>query len=199
MLAHISSTVDSGRVKGKMFWKILRSRSGSIVLRTSVTRCFSEEVVVKSLSRVNYYQGNEDVLFGDYQSIASESQIHRNYEAIDQITATKSQLDDVIWLRGRVHSLRVKGNACFLILRSQNSSTIQIAYFKDKNNPIESKKLIKYVEALTPESIVDVRGRIVGADVHSCTQRDVEIHLQQIFVVSRAPAVLPFRLEDAAR
>jgi aspartyl-tRNA synthetase len=147
----------------------------------------------------NYYKDNEAITFGDYQSIASESQIHRKYEDIDQVSARGNQFNDQIWLRGRVHSLRVKGNACFLILRSQNASTIQVAYFKDKNNPVESKKLLKYMGALTPESIVDVRGKIVGADVHSCTQRGVEIHLQQIFAVSRAPAILPFRLEDASR
>jgi aspartyl/asparaginyl-tRNA synthetase len=138
-----------------------------------------------------------ELLFGDYRSIASESQIKRDYHEIENITSELYK--EPIWLRGRVQSVRVKGNASFLVLRSNTSSTIQITYFKDKTNPIESKKLLKYLEGLTVESIIDVRGKIVSAKVHSCTQSSVEMNLSQIFVVSRAPSVLPFRLEDASR
>jgi lysyl-tRNA synthetase class II len=153
---------------------------------------------------INYYENSAgngtNLLFGDYQSIASESQIKRDYQEIDKISTSHTQgQGDPIWLRGRVQSIRVKGNASFLVLRSNASSTIQVTYFKDKTNAIESKKLLKYLEGLTVESIVDVRGKVVSANVLSCTQSDVEVNLSQIFVVSRAPSVLPFRLEDAAR
>lgn len=146
--------------------------------------------------KVNYYKSCEN-RFGDYISIASESQLKRNYEEIHTLTK-RNKLNESIWLRGRVHNLRVKGNACFIILRAHNS-TIQITYFKEKENPVESKKLIKFLETLTVESIVDVWGTLREANVLSCTQRDVEISLQKVFVVSRAPSILPFRIEDAAR
>ena len=139
---------------------------------------------------VNYYDPElpqrSDILYGDYQSISSEFPIQREYLAIDQITSQSPQVNhanDLVWVRGRVSSVRVKGNACFLVLRSNHSSTIQITYFKDKKNPIESKKLIKFVESLPVESIVDVQGMILLAKVHSCTQSDVEINLQKIFII----------------
>ena len=42
-------------------------------------------------------------------------------------------------------------------------------------------------------------GTVVAADVKSCTQNCVEVQIQKAFAVSRAPVVLPFLLEDAAR
>lgn len=152
----------------------------------------------QSAPKVNYYQA-EDGHYGDYLSIASEGQLQRDYEILETLTQRNRKLHETIWLRGRVHNVRVKGNACFMILRANNSATIQVAYFKDRENPLLSKNIIKFVENLTVESIVDVCGKIVPATVHSCTQKDVEINLSKIFVVSRAPSVLPFRIEDAAR
>ncbi len=49
------------------------------------------------------------------------------------------------------------------------------------------------------ESIIDVFGTVVPADVKSCSQTNVEIQLQKVFTVSRAPVQLPFLLEDASR
>lgn len=51
------------------------------------------------------------------------------------------------------------------------------------------------------ESIVDVQGIVkkVANPVSSCTQQDVEIQIQQLFVVSSADNRLPLQLEDATR
>ena len=104
-----------------------------------------------------------------------------------------------MWLRGRVSSVRAKGNTCFIVLRSNSFYTVQACHFKDKTNPDPSKALIKFVEGLTLESIVDVYGTVAAADVKSCSQGDVELQMRKIFVVSRAPVQLPFLLDDAAR
>lgn len=49
------------------------------------------------------------------------------------------------------------------------------------------------------ESIVDIMGVVASADVKSCSQNNVEIQIQKLFTVSRAPVLLPFLLEDASR
>jgi aspartyl-tRNA synthetase len=59
--------------------------------------------------------------------------------------------------------------------------------------------MIKFVSNLTLESIVDIQGVLAPADVKSCSQKNVELQIKKIFTVSRAPATLPFLMEDAAR
>ena len=96
-------------------------------------------------------------------------------------------------------SVRVKGNACFLVLRCGSFYTTQAVHFKDKDDADNSKDLIKYAGGIALESIVDVQGVVAAADVKSCTQANVELQVRKLMVVSRAPSVLPFLLEDAAR
>lgn len=59
--------------------------------------------------------------------------------------------------------------------------------------------MIKFVGSLPLESVVDIQGVVAAADVKSCSQNNVEIQIQKVFAVSRAPAVLPFLMEDACR
>ena len=108
-------------------------------------------------------------------------------------------IDNIVWIRGRVNSVRAKGNACFTVIRSEAFYTVQACHFKDKANPEASKSLIKFVGAVPLESIVDIMGKVVSADVRSCSQDNVEIQILKMFVVSRAPVLMPFLLEDAAR
>ena len=51
------------------------------------------------------------------------------------------------------------------------------------------------------ESIVDVKGTVKRAyvEVASCSQSDVELHVNQFWVVSRAEPRLPLLIEDASR
>jgi len=39
----------------------------------------------------------------------------------------------------------------------------------------------------------------VPSKIESCSQKDVEVHLKEIFVVSAAKSQLPLQIEDAAR
>lgn len=59
--------------------------------------------------------------------------------------------------------------------------------------------MIKYVNSVPLESVVDIYGTLASADVKSCSQSTVELQIMKIFTVSRAPVTLPFLLEDASR
>lgn len=102
-----------------------------------------------------------------------------------------------VWIRGRVHTSRVKGKTAFIVLR-QRISTVQIAAFAGKEL---SKQLIKFIEKIPKESIIDVAGVVnkVDTKIVSCSQQDVELHLKEIWVVSRADIRLPLQIEDASR
>ncbi|KAH8062291.1 hypothetical protein JL722_3206 [Aureococcus anophagefferens] len=111
-----------------------------------------------------------------------------------------SPADDV-WVRARVANVRAKGNSCFLVLRGLDDAleTVQCCYFKNADDGPRSKDVLKFLADLTDESVVDARGALVAADVASCSRSNVEIQLKSLFVVTRAPKVLPFLVEDAAR
>merc|ERR1719300_2054847 len=61
--------------------------------------------------------------------------------------------------------------------------------------------MIKFIAGITKESIVDVEGivRTVGQKIESCSQQDVELHAEQVFVVSAAAQRLPLQIDDASR
>jgi lysyl-tRNA synthetase class II len=177
-------------------------------LRLSSTSSFDAATDTDTTSqRVDYFsiQSNSQLEYGEYKTIVASidpSKLSRAFvdvQAIDKsiISADKPTY---VWVRGRVNSVRAKGNACFLVLRSKAFNTIQCVHFKDKESPDQSKALIKYVGNEIPlESIVDIYGVVVPADVKSCSQNDVEIQIKKVFLVSKAPVVLPFSLDDAGR
>lgn len=55
--------------------------------------------------------------------------------------------------------------------------------------------------SITKESIVDIEGivRCAPSKIESCSQKDVEVELKCVFVVSAAKPQLPLQIEDAAR
>jgi aspartyl-tRNA synthetase len=186
--------------------RFLSNSLGRVVTRPAAisTRLFAAAPEVSPVSTsVDYYSvdsNDSKLAFGDYNTIASNGQTGRTFTPTSMLGKEGGPKEgDVVWIRGRVSSVRAKGNACFMVVRSDSFYTVQACHFKDKANPEDSKALIKYVGGIALESIVDIMGVVVPADVKSCSQSNVEIQIKKIYTVSRAPAVLPFLLEDAAR
>jgi nondiscriminating aspartyl-tRNA synthetase len=117
----------------------------------------------------------------------------------DDTTTLSIENNTPVWIRARLQSIRVKGGSCFLILRQDSFHTLQAIYFKDKSDPQASLQMIRYLQSLTVESIVDVYGLIQPASVKSCSISDKELVLQRIHSISKADAILPFLVEDAGR
>jgi aspartyl-tRNA synthetase len=61
--------------------------------------------------------------------------------------------------------------------------------------------MIKWASSIPKESVVDlyVTVTLPHSPVLSTTQKDVELNVQKLFVVSKALPELPFQIEDAAR
>jgi len=157
----------------------------------------------------DYFQVKTDnrIEYGDYETICSKQQSKDGGRAYTMGAALGTpdgpELGALVWLRGRVSSVRAKGNSCFIVIRSDSFYTVQACHFKepsgDKEQEEASKAMLKFVSNIALESIVDVCGVVVPANVKSCTQATVEIQIRKIYAVSRARMVLPFLLEDAAR
>jgi len=102
-----------------------------------------------------------------------------------------------VLVRGRVHLSRVTGKQCFLKLRHRYYS-VQVVYAVDDKI---SKQMIKYVGGCPKESIVDIQGVVVKADVpvESCSQRNLELQGMTFHVVSESEPQLPLQIDDASR
>jgi hypothetical protein len=147
---------------------------------------------------VDYFAVPSDTTlqWGDYDVIASQQETKRDYTPV--VSLNKEMTGKNVWIRGRVNAKRVKGNICFLTIRS-SLHTVQTCFFNIKELKEPSKEMIKYIDSLPLESVVDIYGTVAPAAVKSCTQHDVELQIKKVFAVSRAPVVLPFLMEDAAR
>ncbi|XP_011630534.1 aspartate--tRNA ligase, cytoplasmic [Pogonomyrmex barbatus] len=105
--------------------------------------------------------------------------------------------NQTIWLRGRLHTSRAKGKQCFIVIRQQSYTVQGLVSINEKI----SKQMIKFISNITKESIIDVMAVVmpVPLKIESCSQKDIEVHLEKIFVVSAAKPQLPLQIEDAAR
>lgn len=136
-------------------------------------------------------------IVGDFTTIMSRSQTGRNFVQVKDLPDMEP--GQKVWLRGRLHSIRIKGGSCFLVVRQDSFDTVQALFFKNKDDPDGSKKMIKYLKTLTVESIIDIEGTLAEAEVKSCSVQNLEVNINRIHSVAKAAAMLPFLVEDAAR
>jgi aspartyl-tRNA synthetase len=146
---------------------------------------------------------------GDLVRVMSQSRSGRTFARVADMELCSNSdnedslfaIGDRVWLRGRLQSIRAKGGSVFLVLRQNSFHTVQACYFKDKSNPEASQTMSRYLKSLTVESVIDLEGTLVATQqqVLSCSVKNVEIVIARIHAVSKAEAILPFLVEDAAR
>jgi nondiscriminating aspartyl-tRNA synthetase len=119
----------------------------------------------------------------------------RNFVHIQDLNTNYS--DKLLWIRGRLHTSRAKGKQCFIVIRQQFHTIQGLVAVNEKI----SKQMVKFISTVTKESIIDIQAKVqkVPNLIESCTQKYVEIHIEQFFVVSASEAQLPLQIEDAAR
>ncbi|KAL0117689.1 hypothetical protein PUN28_008831 [Cardiocondyla obscurior] len=141
----------------------------------------------------------EDVSIGKYGQMdmiqSKEKFEDRKFTVIKNLN--KNLENQTVWLRGRLHTSRAKGKQCFIVLRQQSYTVQGLAAVNEKI----SKQMIKFISNITKESIIDVMAVVmsVPSKIESCSQKNVEVHLKEVFVVSAAKPQLPLQIEDAAR
>lgn len=133
--------------------------------------------------------------YGVSAMIQSQEKLERVLVRVKDLTPQKA--DETVWVRARVHTSRAKGKQCFLVLRQQQYNVQALVAVGER----ASKQMVKFAANITKESIIDVEGivRKVDQKIESCTQQDVELHLERIYVISAAEPRLPLQLEDAMR
>ncbi|KAG1705484.1 Aspartate--tRNA ligase, cytoplasmic [Nymphon striatum] len=154
--------------------------------RKATNAVATEESIVEDYSKDMY---------GNMKMLQSEVKLERCVVSIKDVNL--STADKKVWIRGRLHTSRAKGKQCFFVIR-QKHFMVQCLLAVSES---VSKPMVKFCANITKESIVDVEGtvRTVNQKIESCSQKDVEIHVSQLFVVSAAAPRLPLQIDDASR
>jgi len=140
-------------------------------------------------------------LVGNYEVICSDEAPAHVFQSISTLGTEKgAAAGESVWIRARVAAIRIKGKTTFVVLRQHSLHTVQAVKFKSKEDKGESaKQFAQFFKALTLESVVDINGTVVEANVSGCTQSNVELQMNRAYCVSKASSTLPFLLADAQR
>ncbi|XP_050421963.1 aspartate--tRNA ligase, cytoplasmic [Adelges cooleyi] len=144
-------------------------------------------------------ESSEDVSTGKYGVMAmiqsSENMSSRVFVNVKNLMTALA--DNSVWIRGRLHTSRAKGKQCFMVVRQQQWSVQVLAVVSETI----SKQFIKFCSNISKESIVDIKGNVTKTPtkIDSCSQQDVELHIEELWVVSQAANQLPLLIEDASR
>ncbi len=135
--------------------------------------------------------------FGDLAIINSSYKTDRVWTDIKDLSAAKE--GESVWIRARCHAVRAKGKSTFMVIR-RGLYTAQVVMCAFGNPGEPSIDLVKFAGKIPLESIVDIHGKVVKTanPIESVSQKDCEIQIQQLFVISAAQ-LLPFQIADANR
>jgi aspartyl-tRNA synthetase len=133
--------------------------------------------------------------FGDAPLMQSASMTDRIWTSVEDLKPVLAGRE--VLVRGHVQTTRGVGKGVFVLIRSALYS-VQGVCFENKDIP---KEMIKYIDNIPAESVVDVKGIITVPEqpVESATQKMVEIQITSFHCVSKVQAALPFQMEDACR
>lgn len=135
--------------------------------------------------------------YGDMNLIQSDGSIDRALVPIRDIQS--NLVGQQIWIRARLHSSRCKGKQAFFVLRQQHFTVQAILRVAERTEV--TKEMINFAGGISKESIIDVFGLVKQSPVRieSCSQKDVELELSQVHVVSRSDSRLAVQIEDLSR
>ena len=110
---------------------------------------------------------------------------------------TPELAEKTIKIRARLQRSRIKGKGGFVVLRD-GFHTLQGVVFTGADVSIQ---MLKFIGIIPIESIIEVEGVLkkVEKPVESCTQQDVELSINSVFLVVDSVNILPFQLEYANR
>eukprot|EP01147_Barroeca_monosierra_P005494 gene5494-7186_t len=133
--------------------------------------------------------------YGHLERVQSKTREGKFFTRIESLS--EKDADKLVLVRGRVHTVRVTGKQAFLRIR-QRTHSLQAIFAV---NNVVSKAMIRFIGKLNPESIIDLEGVLnkSPSPIESCSQRDLELVGNKLFVVCEAVPRLPLQIDDASR
>ncbi|KAJ0408726.1 hypothetical protein P43SY_001950 [Pythium insidiosum] len=133
--------------------------------------------------------------YGELPLIQSQEKTDKSFKTIGDINPEVQ--GESFWVRGHLQSVRAKSKIAFLVFRQ---ATFSIQGVLNESDAVP-REMIKFAGSIPKESVVDafVTATLAHQPVLSTTQKDVELTVQKLFIVSKATPELPFQIEDAMR
>ncbi|KAG9314410.1 hypothetical protein JVU11DRAFT_5207 [Chiua virens] len=128
-----------------------------------------------------------------------QSQSRPGRKRTDISTLSAQNNEEQIFIRARIQTSRLQGNKMVFLSLRQCTSTVQ-ALMSVTEGKI-SKQMVKWAGSLPVESIVLVEGIVKKSPepIKSATVDDIEIHIDELWLLAGVESRLPFSLEDASR
>ncbi|KAI9107041.1 hypothetical protein K1719_022569 [Acacia pycnantha] len=137
--------------------------------------------------------------YGDIPLLELQSKTVANISDWTKVEALNDSLESKwVRIRGVAQTIRAVGKKMAFVVIRENGFTVQclVQVQPDQVSP----QMVKYVTALSRESIVDLEGvvSVPGSPIKGASQQ-VEIQVRKLYCVDRAVPTLPINIEDAAR
>ncbi|CAM8910170.1 unnamed protein product [Rhodiola kirilowii] len=150
---------------------------------------------------VNTMSVENDPLAANYGNVAftdlqSKEVTGRKWTEIGSLN--ESLKGQMVLVRGRAQTIRAVGKKMAFVVVRERGATVQCVVTVKPDEV--SLQMVKFVNALSRESHVDIEGVVSVPDVAiKGASQQVEIQVRKIYGVSRAVPNLPINIEDAAR
>ncbi|XP_059460896.1 aspartate--tRNA ligase 2, cytoplasmic-like [Corylus avellana] len=135
--------------------------------------------------------------YGDVPILELQSKVDvRGWTEVGALT--EALRDRYVVVHGRAQTIRAVGkNMAFVVVR-EKGFTIQCVVTAQPD--VVSRQMVKYVAALSRESIVDIEGivSVPNVPIKGASQQ-VEVQVRKLYCVNKAMPTLPINIEDAAR
>ncbi|KAF2839078.1 aspartyl-tRNA synthetase [Patellaria atrata CBS 101060] len=112
--------------------------------------------------------------------------------------ASEGKLSGPVSFRAQVINARQQGAKLAFLNFRQGTDSVQAVVAEGEKI---SRKMVKFAAAVPVESVVLVKGLLVKTqeEVKSASIKDVEVHVVELHIISRADSMLPLQIEDAER
>ncbi len=116
----------------------------------------------------------------------------------DMKDLSESFIGKRVIIRGSWHNCRGTAKNAFVLFRD---GLYMMQAILSVDNPLISRPMVKFAINIPKESIVDLEGEIVAAELTSdqLSFKTFELRADRMFVISEAKCQPPFNLDDAAR
>ncbi|CAK9317422.1 unnamed protein product [Citrullus colocynthis] len=158
-----------------------------------------EAATEAAISSLNVEDDPLSANYGDVPLSDLQSKVAKDIENWTQVGSLTGELKDkYVILRGRIQTIRAVGKKMAFLVVRERGFTVQCVVSEQPE--LVSRQMVKYVDGLSRESIVDVEGvvSVPNVAIKGATQQ-VEIQVRKVYCISKAMPTLPINIEDAAR
>ncbi|KGN60145.1 aspartate--tRNA ligase 2, cytoplasmic [Cucumis sativus] len=158
-----------------------------------------EAAAESAISSLNVEDDPLSANYGDVPLSDLQSKEVKSIENWTQVGSLTPELKDkYVILRGRVQTIRAVGKKMAFLVVREKGFTVQCVLSEQPE--LVSRQMVKYVDGLSRESIVDVEGVVSVPNVAiKGASQQVEIQVRKVYCISKAMPTLPINIEDAAR